>query len=212
MESPAGEISVSPGRGAVNVSVTSLREARFATVIRQEHDFSCGSAALATLLTHHYGRPTTEKEAFKEMFAHGDQEKIQRYGFSLLDMKRYMQSRGLAADGFRVSLDKLVEVGVPAVTLINTQGYKHFVVVKGLRDGDVLVGDPALGLRTMPRAEFEAQSEGVVFVIRDELEVGQASFDRDEEWLVRRKAPFGTALSRRGLAGYGFSLPGYNEF
>ncbi len=36
-------------------AVVSVKEARFTTTQRQQFDFSCGSAAVATLLTHHYG-------------------------------------------------------------------------------------------------------------------------------------------------------------
>ncbi|RYF14189.1 MAG: peptidase C39, partial [Oxalobacteraceae bacterium] len=39
--------------------VTSLIGRRFETVVRQQYDFSCGSAALATLLRYHYDDPQT---------------------------------------------------------------------------------------------------------------------------------------------------------
>ena len=67
--------------GRYAVKVTSLKEARFKATTRQQYDFSCGSAALATLLTYHYGYPVTEQSVFEEMFVRGDQAKIQREGF-----------------------------------------------------------------------------------------------------------------------------------
>jgi predicted double-glycine peptidase len=208
----AAETTLSFAAGTVTVPVVSLREARFRSVIRQEHDFSCGSAALATLLTHHYGRPTGEAQVFEAMFAAGDQQAIQRFGFSMADMQRYLATLGLRSDGYRVGLDKLVEVGVPAITLINTKGYNHFVVIKGMKGGDVLVGDPAMGLKAVPRTEFEALWQGVMFVIHDDIERGRDGFNRPEDWAVRRKAPFGTALSRNGLATMSVMLPGLHEF
>ena len=69
--------------------VRSFEEERFATVIRQKYDFSCGSAALATLLRYHYGLSQDEEATFRGMWATGDQPQIRRVGFSLLDMKRY---------------------------------------------------------------------------------------------------------------------------
>jgi predicted double-glycine peptidase len=164
------------------------------------------------LLTHHYGRATSERDTFDAMFATGDQQAIQRFGFSLFDMQRYLASLGYRAEGYRVGLDKLVEVGVPAITLINTKGYNHFVVVKGVRDGDVLVGDPAMGLKAIPQAEFNAMWQGVMFVIHDDVELAREHFNNAEEWAVRRKAPFGTALSRNGLATFSIVLPGLFEF
>lgn len=202
---------VTPG-GSVAVAVTSLKEARFKSVIRQEHDFSCGSAAVATLLTYHYGRPTGEREVFERMFAAGDQGAIRKYGFSMFDMQRYLATLGLRADGFRVGLDKIAEVGVPAITLINLKGYNHFVVVKGVEGGDVLVGDPAMGLKAIPRAEFDSMWQGVMFVIRDDVDTGREHFNQSGDWAVRRKAPFGTALSRHGLATLSVALPGLFEF
>jgi hypothetical protein len=197
---------VTPG-GSFTVPVVSLKEARFKSVVQQQHDYSCGSAALATLLTYHYGRPTTEEQAFRTMFQVGDQAAIQKQGFSLFDMQRYLASIGLASDGYRVNLDKLAEVGIPAITLINTKGYNHFVVVKGVQGGDVLLGDPAAGLRTMPREQFQALWTGVMFVIKDELDRGAGSFNRMDEWSARRKAPFGTALNRQGLATFSVMMP-----
>jgi predicted double-glycine peptidase len=208
----ANETTLSFAGGTVRVPVVSLKEARFKSVVRQEHDFSCGSVALATLLTHHYGRPTSEAQAFEAMFATGDQQAIQRFGFSMFDMQRYLASQGLKSDGYRVGLDKLAEVGVPAVTLINTKGYNHFVVIKGIRGGEVLIGDPASGLKVLPRKDFEALWQGVMFVIHDDIDHGRDSFNRPDDWAVRRKAPFGTALSRNGLGVISTNLPLLHEF
>lgn len=208
----ANDTTVTMAGGTVTVPVVSLREARFRTVVRQEHDFSCGSAALATLLTHHYHRPTSESQAFEAMFSTGDQQAIQRFGFSMYDMQRYLASLGLRSDGYRVGLDKLIEVGIPAITLINTKGYNHFVVIKGIKDGDVLFGDPAMGLKALPRAEFETMWQGVIFVVHDDVEAGRQAFNRPEEWTARRKAPFGIALPRTPMGAVTSNLPGLHEF
>ena len=78
-----------------------MQELRFLETVRQGFDFSCGSAALATLLSFHYGRPTTEFQVFESMWKTGDTEKIRKDGFSMLDMKRYLEQEGLRADGFQ---------------------------------------------------------------------------------------------------------------
>lgn len=208
----AGQARIATSGLSATIALTSLKEARFQRVIRQQYDFSCGSAAIATLLTYHYGTPTTEEQAFRSMYAAGDAEAIRKSGFSLADMQRYLDGLGLRSDGYRVSLDKLTEIGIPAITLINTKGYNHFVVIKGIKNGEVLVGDPALGLKSFPKAEFESMWKGVIFVIRDQIEPARQAFNLGDEWSVQRKAPFGTALSRRGLATFSTVLPGLNEF
>ncbi|MGE4086399.1 MAG: C39 family peptidase [Vicinamibacterales bacterium] len=209
----AAELSMIGFGGNFNVPVTSIREGRFQTVIRQEFDFSCGSAALASLLTYHYERPTTEHQVFVSMYEAGDQEKIQQQGFSLLDMKTYLARQGLTGDGFQMTLDKVAEIGVPVITLINLGGYRHFVVVKGVRDGEVVVGDPALGVRIYKADVFQAIWSGVVFLIRNDAKLARTNFNNQRDWRVRQKAPFGTALTQNSLANFTlFSTFMPNEF
>jgi predicted double-glycine peptidase len=188
--------------GEFKVNVVSMREARFQTIILQKFDYSCGSAALASLLTFHYDRPTTEDAVFKAMFDTGDQEKIQKEGFSLLDMKAHLARQGLVADGYKMTLDRLAKLGVPVITLINTGGYRHFVIIKGIRADDVVIGDPAQGVIIVQREQFEPAWSGIVLVIRNEASRGKEHFNLAQDWRVRQKAPFGTALTRDSLANF----------
>ncbi len=195
--------------GRYAVSVTSLKEARFKSTKRQEHDFSCGSAAVATLLTYHYNYPVTEQSVFDEMFARGDQEKIRREGFSMLDMKAYLMAHQFQADGFELPLDKLLESGLPAIVLIAEKGYHHFVVIKGMRDGRVLIGDPSSGTRAVSRAGFDAiWVNKLLFVIHNMQK--QAKFNVTQDWLVAPKAPVtaGVNLDDMGRVTLGKFGPG----
>jgi len=199
---------VSAGGMSFNLKVKSFKERKWQSVVQQQRDFSCGSAAVATLLTYHYDRPTGEEEIFQSMFAAGDRQKIMAQGFSLLDMKMYLDSRGYTADGFRVPLDKLAEVGVPAIVLLNIQGYKHFVVIKGITSEDVLVGDPSRGIQRYKRADFEPLLENdIVFVVRTKIDVAKANFNLADEWSAHPKAPFGNAVNRNSLANITIYLP-----
>ncbi len=188
---PANAQAVVRGDGGAlySVGVTSWVDMPFRTIVRQQYDYSCGSAALATLLSYHYGRPTTERDAFTSMFAVGDQEKIQRVGFSLLDMKRYLASIGYQADGYRMNLQGLAKLDMPAIVLIQIGTYKHFVVLKGVRDGWVLVGDPALGLHQIPQDEFLRMWNGIAFAIHGKDR--DARFNLAAEWEAKPVAPLG---------------------
>jgi predicted double-glycine peptidase len=197
--------------GIYAVKVTSLKEARFRTTVKQQYDFSCGSAALATLLTYQYRDPVTEAQVFKVMWDNGDREKIQREGFSLLDIKRYLEANGYRADGYEAPLHKLEQAGIPAIVLIRDNGYHHFVVVKGIRSGRVLLGDPSAGARTMSRAEFEKiWVNRILFVVTNRRE--QAVFNSGTDWGVRGMAPLEVAVSRDNLAGVTLLRPGPNDF
>jgi len=201
----------SMGAGDVVMPVTSIRQARLAGTVLQQYDFSCGSAAVATLLTHHYGLAVLESTVFESMFRQGDQEKIRREGFSLLDMKRFLHSQGFEADGFEQPLEKLLEARVPAIVLINENGYHHFVVVKGLRGSRVLIGDPANGTRAVPRAVFEASWQGrLLFVIHNRME--QAQFNLAADWRGAPEAPLRAGVNRDGLAGVTLPALGPGDF
>jgi predicted double-glycine peptidase len=187
-----------------------LREA-FRTTLRQQYDFSCGSAAVATLLTHHYGLPTSEEAVFRAMYEGGDQKRIQREGFSLLDMKRYLEAKGFEADGFEASLDKLAEARVPAIVLVREHGYNHFVVIKGVANGKVLFSDPASGTRILPRQQFEGiWYGGVLFVIRSHREA--VRFNVAGDWVIGRRAPITDGIDRSGIGSMMLMLPGANDF
>jgi predicted double-glycine peptidase len=197
--------------GAYAVPIKSIKEGRFTATIRQQYDFSCGSAALATLLTHHYKYPVTEDKVFEEMFLKGDQAKIRHEGFSLLDMKRYLEAHGFEADGYEEPIEKLAAANIPAIVLLNEAGYNHFVVVKGMRDGRVLVGDPAGGTRAMSSSAFQAAwSSRILFVISNQQE--RAVFNAGHEWRITPLAPLADAVSRGGLSGIVIPKLGPSDF
>ncbi len=186
------------GYGTFGVKTMSLKERQFRTIVRQQYDFSCGSAALSTLLTHHYHDPVKEETAYSAMWDQGDQAKIRKEGFSLLDIKHFLEARGYLADGYNTSLEKLAKVGIPAIVLIRDGGYNHFVVIKGVRDGQVAFGDPALGARIMDIKEFERMLiNRIVFVINGRN--SEAVFNDPKDWKVREKAPVGLASGPNDL-------------
>ena len=186
--------------GGYSVPAASLKEVRQRRTVIQQFDFSCGSAAIATLLTHHYRFPVTEQAVFEAMFNSGDPEKIKAEGFSLLDMKRFLESHGFQADGFEVTLEQLGEAGLPAIALINEQGYNHFVVIKGLRGGRVLLGDPASGTRVLTQKSFEALwSNRILFVVSNRQDLAQ--FNTDADWRTVQRAPLAKGIARESLAG-----------
>lgn len=185
--------------GDYTVRGKTLADTRFRNVVKQRYDFSCGSAAVATLLTYHYDLPMDEKDVLKAMYMDGDQEKIRREGFSLLDMKNYLESIGYKAAGYRESLDKLMAVGIPAIVLINKKGYMHFVVVNGVSKDRVAVGDPTLGLRIYSRDEFEKMWNGILFVVLDNKSIAQASFNTRAAWKPHGSADLRNMLDREQL-------------
>nr|WP_086937792.1 C39 family peptidase [Thaumasiovibrio occultus] len=205
--SPAQALELALSRGYFNVPVKSYQEMVFGDVLRQQYDFSCGSAAIASLLSYHYDDETLEQVVFDTMFANGDKTRIEQDGFSLLDMKNYLQHRGYDADGFRLPLEKVNEIGVPAVTLVNFDGYMHFVVVKGMTGDQVILGDPSRGTILMPIDTFATLYQGIVLLVKNHADRGKASFIRDPDYSVYHAAPVGQAVVRDSIGNFTITLP-----
>ena len=174
--------------GNYQLQVMTWWDIPFRSVVRQRYVFSCGSAAIATLLTYHYDAPTSEAMPFRAMWKTGDREAIRKVGFSMLDMKNYLASRGFRAEGFRITAEQLKQVKRPTIVLMDLKGFKHFVVVKGVRGDRVLTGDSVLGLNEYSLSDFEKHWNGIALAI---VEGGKKrpSFNLAGDWGPWSQAP-----------------------
>jgi len=175
--------NVVPGAGVVTKNVVSMHESRYEHITRQQTDFSCGAAALATILKYAYDWPVTEEEVIKGLLEVSDQKVVRERGFSLLDIKRYLEMIAMRGRGYRIGYNDLANVRVPTIVLLDIQGYRHFVVLKSVTSEKVYVADPALGNRTMTRAEFEKGWNGIVFAV-----IGHG-YERNTVLLERKEPP-----------------------
>ena len=182
------QVELGSNGGHYYMNIMSWADIPFRSIVRQKYDFSCGSAAVATLLTYHYGRPTPEQLPFTEMWKAGDQKVITKSGFSLFDMKTYLQTVGLHAEGYRMNVDDLRKSKRPAIVLLDLHGFKHFVVVKGVQGNTVLVGDPIRGLEKYDAKDFQKAWNGIALAI-----VNGATKERPAFNIVRDWSPWSTA-------------------
>lgn len=201
-----------PTRGAYNVEVKTYQEQLFGDVYRQQYDFSCGSAAVASLITYHYDVETSEDTVFKYMFKHGNKEKIEKQGFSMLDMKNYLISIGLDANGYNLPLEKFSKIRIPAITIVNFDGYMHFVVIKGMNSNQVILGDPSRGTVVMSIEDFKNYYKGSVLLVKNYAGKGRESFITAENYNVYTPSPSSEAIARDSLATFSITLPGANDY
>jgi predicted double-glycine peptidase len=160
VDRPAGQFDLPAalsvaGRAPPPVTMEPYSELKFKHIVRQAYDFSCGSAALVTILNYHLGVKVSEQDSMEGMMAFGEKDKIiERRGFSLLDMKRYLASLGVDSAGFRAEASDLPGLKEPAIVPIDYAGFKHFVVLRGVRGGLVFLADPSAGNITFSVEEF----------------------------------------------------------
>jgi uncharacterized protein len=178
VEAAAMDLSLALYRGGrVTKAVRSLKELREEGVVLQHLDYSCGAAAMATLLTYFFRDKVTEEVVIGFIFIHGQtpEEGLKRYfrrkGFSLLDLKRFVEFRGYKSAGYKeMTLQDLLELldvdRVPVLVPIRPMGYNHFVVVRGIRGDRVFLADPATGNTTVTIARFEdLWVDGIGFIV-----------------------------------------------
>lgn len=165
---PLGTGAASASASYLSRPVRSWKAMKFDHVVRQQTDFSCGAAALATIFNYAYGRKTTEAQVLVNMLKLSDPKVVREKGFSLLDLKNYVKAVGMTGEGFKVPYAALQDLKVPGIVLLNVRGYTHFVVVRKVTAEAIQLADPAVGNRVMSRAAFERGWNGVVFVVLGE--------------------------------------------
>ncbi len=164
------EIYLDIGSGApvfIQQEITSLTEIQNKNIEKQTYDFSCGSAALATLLNAYLGEKFTERQVIQGLMEYGSKKKIaERRAFSLLDMKKFVQRLGYDGNGFKANINDLIELEAPCIIPIEFYGYRHFTVFRGFHGNHIFLADPFRGNTSYTTATFENMwFENVIFIV-----------------------------------------------
>jgi uncharacterized protein len=213
----AGEVPVRFFREPVfPKQVETFKERRLRQVVHQTEDFSCGAAALATILQYYYGQNVTERDAILGMFTVGDREKIRQAGFSMLDMKKFSEQMNFRAQGYKITdINKLKSLTVPVIALVDTNRYKHFVVIRKVTDDFVYLSDPSWGNRRMSLKNFELVWNQVILTINGpQADTAEGLYAGDFNLML----PKDDVTRTRGILGYravmdpSFAMIYYHQF
>lgn len=149
-----------------------LSEFKFRNIAKQQYDFSCGSAALATIMRYQLGENLNEHQVIKGLMKYGDKEQIaQAQAFSLWDMKAFLEALGYSGDGYQASEEEKVKElrnseNWPCIVPIKLFGYKHFVVLKGVYRDHVFIADPWTGNSSFTFEKFlEMWDDNIMFIV-----------------------------------------------
>jgi len=215
-DTPKGEILVPAGTPSVQTDihykVKPFSVFNDENIIRQKYDYSCGSAALATILNYFMGEEISEKQVIKGLMMYGDRKQIEsRRAFSLLDMKRFVSKIGYNVAGYTAEIDDLKSLGMPCIVPIDIYGYKHFVVFRGIFKNHVFVADPYLGNTSFSIEKFaDIWYKNIVFLVTNsgneidalmltDKDLRVVDFDMTERALNEFRSPRPFALDQQRL-------------
>ena len=147
---PKGNININTGtsyhKTGLRHEIKPESEFKNANIVKQMYDYSCGSAALVTLLNYYLGENFDEMQVITGMVRYGDAAKIiRRRAFSLFDMKMFVNVLGYKGEGYKAEIEDLVELDRPCIVPLQLHGYRHFVVFKYAYKDHVFLADPSKG-------------------------------------------------------------------
>lgn len=211
--------SAEPGRTPSStmppVTRHSLIELRDVNVVKQRQDYSCGAAALATLMRYYFNEPISEQHILKLMVARLTADELrlkETRGFSLLDLKRAAEALGYQAAGFKLTVNELRKLAAPVIVFVRPFDYDHFAVLRAISKGRVFLADPARGNVRMTVGSFLGEWDGIVFVLgksgEEAIGTHKLSVPRPDDL----NAPLNSVNRQWDLGTAGIGLAGRSRF
>ena len=159
--------------------------------IMQIDEMDCGAASLG-MICRHFGRKVSLARIRQLCHTATD-------GTSLKALSRAATELGLAARALKVSLRNLPLMPLPAI--VHWEG-NHWIVLYDVNEQFARVADPGLGLRKIPRREFEGKWTGYAALFDYTITFEQAPESKPTlAWILPFLARFkGILLQALGLA------------
>ena len=143
------------------------KDRRDMQVVKQDFDFSCGAAALATVLNGFYGISKTEQQILMDMNKEDGKA-------SFADMANVVEKYGFSSNGVALNYETLTRLKVPVIVYLEHRKDSHFSVLKGISKTHVQLADPSWGNRLLSKDEFlamwetrsDTQAKGKILIIQ----------------------------------------------
>lgn len=183
-------------------NVTTWKEIRERNVVMQQFDYSCGAAAMATLLRYYFDDDVPERAILIDMTQSLNEEEFEKRkleGFSLLDLKNFAERRGYQAVGVRLELNALPLLRGPVLVYLELPDSKHFAILRGVREDRVYLADPSRGNLRMRVDRFATEWPSGIALVLGKPGFGTPS---DTALSVDQIAPFRVELDAARSALY----------
>jgi predicted double-glycine peptidase len=151
-----------------NAQITSWKALNEQHIIMQKYDYSCGAASLATLMKYYFNEEINEQKLLdyiKTVFNKQEYKRIEKDGLSFLELEKISRSRGYQSANVRLKLSALKQLSGPVIVFLKTKDYRHFAVLRGVREDRVFLADPSRGNIRLSIKEFTKEWKGETFVL-----------------------------------------------
>ena len=159
IQAPAGVPIRDPDHN-VSKHVKNWKELKQRNIVMQERDYSCGAAALATVVYYYWGDDVDEEYFLDELTDLLTIEEMKdriKNGLAMTDLRRVAVKTGYQAVVGKLTFSKLAEAKVPLIVGITVGDYDHFVVYRGTDNRWVYLADPIRGNVRLPIGDFLEQ-------------------------------------------------------
>ncbi|MBN2788323.1 MAG: C39 family peptidase [Paludibacteraceae bacterium] len=158
-----GEITIQEKEFALHKPIKSWIEFKNDKLTRQRYDYSCGSAALSTLLSYYYDANVSELMILESVLeAKGVEEEPSELenqqglnGLSFYDLSQYASSQGFKAIGIALGMQELKKLQIPVIVFVKIRKQEHFTVLKKMDEHYAYLADPSFGNIRVNHAKFE---------------------------------------------------------
>lgn len=172
---------INPNNFFLQIPLKSYSELKSKNLIKQQYDFSCGAASLATLLTYYLDEKTSEKEILDFLFP-DIKDFTQKQEISFLDLANFSKSKGFKALGLSIDFSTLLEVKVPVIVYLLTRKNQHFSVFIGADKNFIYLADPSFGNIKIKYKKFKEmftpkEKQGKVLAIFPKTKIKEIMLD-----------------------------------
>ncbi|MCD6259819.1 MAG: C39 family peptidase [Helicobacteraceae bacterium] len=157
------EITIQEKEFTLHNPIRSWIEFKNDKLTRQRYDYSCGSAALSTLLSYYYDANVSELMILESVLeAKGIKEEPSELenqkglnGLSFYELSQYASAQGFKAIGIALSMQELKKLQIPAIVFVKIRKQEHFTVLKKMDERYAYLADPSFGNIRVNHAKFE---------------------------------------------------------
>ncbi|MBO8126232.1 MAG: hypothetical protein H0Z38_03235 [Firmicutes bacterium] len=151
---------------SLKITIDTFADIKFQGIVRPRYDASCGSAVLASILNYYYDDSVSETDIIKEIINFRKLSNTPaNEGLSLLDIKNAAEQLGYVARGLKGDLNGLRSLRSPAIVLLNSSSSAYFVMVRHVKENNVIIADPFKGNRLLNVDEFQSMWNGILLTV-----------------------------------------------